>query len=189
MNAFDGEIGQYTGDWAVKQQGQGSYIQANFPDEATVTKFKYVQRHDEKNKGIRLTFSDGSSQDFELESSTSVQTLVLEKVVVTTFVKITVLSVYPKYPYFTGANEIIFHGCAQRMYRCMDAWMHGWMDAWMDAWMHGWMDGWMDAWMDGWMDGCMHACMDGWMDGWMHVWMDVGRKRWRVGELRARASV
>ena len=123
MNAFDGEIGQYTGDWAVKQEGQGSYIRAIFPDEATITKFKYVQRHDEKNKGIRLTFSDGSSQDFELESSTSVQTLVLDKVVVTTFVKITVLSTYLKYPWFTGANEIIFYGCTQRMYGCMYAWM------------------------------------------------------------------
>ena len=126
MNAFKGEnIYGRMDSWATKRAGQGSWIQANFPDEATVTKFQYVQRHTEHNKAIRLTFSDGSSQDFELESSTSVQTLVLDKVAVTTFVKITVRSTYRKHPWFTGANKIIFYGCAQRMYRYMNAWVHG----------------------------------------------------------------
>ena len=107
MKAFNDQIGE----WASKSQGVGSWIQANFEAIFNVTKFQYKQRvcECEWNKGIRLTFSDGSYQDFELQNEASLQTFILRKPVVTRYVEVKVLSEYSRVN--NGARDIIFWGC------------------------------------------------------------------------------
>merc|ERR1711918_128444 len=94
--------------------GAGSWIQANFGKSVTLTSFKYMQRgcQCEHNKGIRLMFSDGSSQDYELRKDNSLQTLVLRKPVYTSYVKLQVLSVHSTVN--NGANEIQYFGFAAK---------------------------------------------------------------------------
>merc|ERR1719174_3400280 len=96
--------------WATRGQGVGSWIKANFAKKYTLTKFQYMQRNCkcEHNRRIRLTFSDGSSQEFELKQDNGLQTLTLQKTVATTSVTIKVLSQWSKVN--NGANEIIFYG-------------------------------------------------------------------------------
>ena len=110
-NAFNG-IHQDGGGkaWATKGEGVGSWIRGNFGKKYTVTKFQYMQRgcNCEHNRGIRLSFSDGTYQDFELKKDNSLQTLALKKPVSTYYVLIKVLTQWSKVN--NGANEIVFHG-------------------------------------------------------------------------------
>ena len=107
MNAFDGSSEE---TWATAGQGAGSWIKANFI--ATVTKFSYQHRQSKQkywNKDIRLEFSDGSTQSYQLKAESGVQMFTLSKPVTTTFVKIVVVSHYHKSN--NGAREIEFFGC------------------------------------------------------------------------------
>merc|ERR1712048_1215821 len=78
----------------------------------TVTKFSYLHRVSKQqywNKDIRLEFSDGSKQSYQLKAESGVvQTFTLSKPVTTTFVKIVVVSHYSKNN--NGAREIEFFG-------------------------------------------------------------------------------
>ena len=108
MNAFDGT---YEKTWATNGEGAGSWIKVNLV--GTVTKFSYQHRQSKQgywNKDIRLQFSDGSKQTYQLKEVSSVQTFTLSKAVTTTSVKIVVVSHYKKNN--NGAAEIEFLGCA-----------------------------------------------------------------------------
>ena len=102
--AFDGT----TRDWATKGEGAGSWIKAKFDGTKTVAAFSYQQREsrDDWNRVIRLEFSDGSKQSYELKEDKRVQVFALSKAVTTTFVKIEVVSHYNKLN--NGAVEIEF---------------------------------------------------------------------------------
>ena len=107
MNAFDGTAEK---TWATNAQGSGSWIKADFA--GTVTKFSYQHRVSKQkywNKDIRLEFSDGSTQSYQLKAESGVQMFTLSKPVTTTFVKIVVVSHYHKSN--NGAREIEFFGC------------------------------------------------------------------------------
>ena len=89
----------------------GSWIKASFGGKKVVlTSFKYMQRDglSEHNKDIRLEFSDGSYQDYQLKRDRSLQVLTLKVPVTTTFVKLGVRSVWAKVN--NGANEIQYFG-------------------------------------------------------------------------------
>ena len=107
MKAFDNSNSQ---DWATKGGGQGSWIRANLV--GTVSKFSYKQRTSpaDWNKDIRLKFSDGSSQNYQLKATNDVQMFTLSKPVNTTFVKIVVVSHHSKLN--NGAAEIEFFECS-----------------------------------------------------------------------------
>ena len=107
MKAFDNSNSQ---DWATKGEGQGNWIRANLL--GTVSKFTYKQRTSpaDWNKDIRLEFSDGSSQNYQLQATADVQMFTLSKAVKTTFVKIVVVSTHGKLN--NGAAEIEFFGCS-----------------------------------------------------------------------------
>ena len=112
-NAFDGTHGK---EWATKGEGAGSWIKANLV--GTVYKFTYKQRthKDDWNKDIRLEFSDGSSQNYQLKATADVQTFTLSKAVKTTFVKIVVVNTHGKKN--NGAAEIQFFGCSSGTADC-----------------------------------------------------------------------
>ena len=107
MKAFDGSSST---EWATAGQGIGSWITANLV--GTVTKFTYKQRGARAsgwNRGIRVEFSNGYTQKYNLKDTSAVQTFTLSKAVSTTFVKIVVEGVYHKHN--NGAAEIEFFKC------------------------------------------------------------------------------
>ena len=106
-HAFDGS---HRNEWVTKGEGEGSWIIANLV--GTVSKFSYKQRTSRAdwNKDIRLEFSDGSKQNYQLKATADVQTFTLSKAVTTTFVKIVVVSTHNKLN--NGAAEIEFFGCS-----------------------------------------------------------------------------
>ena len=105
-NAFDGT---HRNEWVTKGEGAGSWIIAYLV--GTVSKFTYKQRTSRAdwNKDIRLEFSDGSTQTYQLQATADVQTFTLSKPVKTTYVKIVVVSTHNKLN--NGAAEIQFFGC------------------------------------------------------------------------------
>ena len=105
--AFDGS---HRNEWVTKGEGEGSFIIANLV--GTVGKFSYKQRphRDDWNKDIRLEFSDGSSQTYQLQATADVQMFTLSKAVKTTFVKIVVVSTHNTLN--NGAAEIEFFECS-----------------------------------------------------------------------------
>ena len=105
--AFDGS---HRNEWVTKGEGEGSWIIANLV--GNVSKFSYKQRthRDDWNKDIRLEFSDGSSQNYQLQATADVQMFTLSKAVKTTFVKIVVVSTHNKLN--NGAAEIEFFECS-----------------------------------------------------------------------------
>merc|ERR550537_2154888 len=108
MNAFDGTTEK---NWGTNGEGKGSWIKAKF-DEGILTKFSYQHRVSKQqywNKEIRLQFSDGSTQSYQLKAESGVQTFTLLKPVTTAFVKIVVVSHYNQNN--NGASEIEFFGC------------------------------------------------------------------------------
>ena len=111
--AFDGS---HRHQWITKGEGEGSWIIANLV--GTVSKFSYKQRthRADWNKDIRLEFSDGSAQTYQLGATADVQTFTLMKAVQTTFVKILVLSTHNKLN--NGAAEIQFFGCSSGTADC-----------------------------------------------------------------------
>ena len=115
MNAFDGNDET---DWATKSEGRGSWIKANLF--GTVMKFSYRHRTSKQqhywNKDIRLEFSDGTYQSYQLKEESGVQMFTLTKPVTTTFIKITVTSHYHKNN--NGAVEIEFFGCSTNVDEC-----------------------------------------------------------------------
>ena len=114
MNAFDDTTDK---TWATKSEGRGSWIKANIV--GTVTKFSYQHRISKQqywNKEIRLQFSDGSTQSYELEAESGVQPFTLLKPVTTAFVKIVVVSHYNQNN--NGASEIEFFGCSVDVDEC-----------------------------------------------------------------------
>ena len=112
-HAFDGS---HRNEWVTKGEGEGSWIIANLV--GTVSKFTYKQRthRADWNKDIRLEFSDGSAQTYQLGATADVQTFTLMKAVQTTFVKILVLSTHNKLN--NGAAEIQFFGCSSGTADC-----------------------------------------------------------------------
>ena len=105
MKAFDGLS---TTVWASLGEGSGSWIQADFGQMVQVTGFSYQNRAAvEANKGVTLTFSQGSAQTFTL-SEASLASYVLSPAQATTFVKIMVDSHYTIYN--NGAKIITFIG-------------------------------------------------------------------------------
>ena len=112
-NAFDGT---HRNEWATKGEGAGSWIIAYLV--GTVSKFTYKQRTSRAdwNKDIRLEFSDGSTQTYQLQATADVQTFTLSKPVKTTFVKIVVVSTHGKLN--NGAAEIQFFGCSSGTAAC-----------------------------------------------------------------------
>ena len=117
-NAFDGTT---TREWATKGEGAGSWIKAKFNGTKTVAAFTYQQRasSDDWNRVIRLEFSDGSKQTYELKADKGVQVFILSRPVTTTFVKIVVESHYNKLN--NGAVEIEFFGSiATGWFDCID---------------------------------------------------------------------
>ena len=114
MNAFDGTTDK---TWVTKSEGRGSWIKANIV--GTVTKFSYQHRISKQqywNKDIRLEFSDGSTQSYQLEAESGVQPFTLLKPVTTAFVKIVVVSHYNQNN--NGASEIEFFGCSADVDEC-----------------------------------------------------------------------
>ena len=114
MNAFDGTTDK---TWVTNSEGRGSWIKANFA--GTVTKFTYQHQISKErywNKDIRLEFSDGSEQSYQLKEKGGVQMFTLLKPVTTAFVKIVVVSHYNKNN--NGASEIEFFGCSADMDDC-----------------------------------------------------------------------
>ena len=105
-NAFDSD---QDSDWATQGEGVGSWIQSNFGAEYSVTRFEYRHRaHDEDNRQITLSFSDGSTQSFVLQDNIrSIQSFAVSPVQ-TSFVRLTVDSVYETVN--NGARQIIFYG-------------------------------------------------------------------------------
>ena len=103
-NAFD----RTTREWATRGEGAGSWIKAQFDGTKTVAAFTYRQRASSAdwNRVIRLEFSDGFKQTYELKQDRGVQLFTLSKPVTTTFVKIVVESHYSKLN--NGAVEIQF---------------------------------------------------------------------------------
>ena len=114
--AFDGSHTSHGGEWATKGEGAGSWIKANLV--GTVYKFTYKQRtsRTDWNKDIRLEFSDGTSQNFQLQATANVQTFTLSRAVTTSFVKIVVVTVHNKNN--NGAIEIQFFGCSSGTANC-----------------------------------------------------------------------
>ena len=112
-NAFDGT---HRNEWATKGEGAGSWIIAYLV--GTVSKFTYKQRTSRAdwNKDIRLEFSDGSTQTYQLQATADVQTFTLSKPVKTTYVKIVVVSTHNKLN--NGAAEIQFFGCSSGTAAC-----------------------------------------------------------------------
>ena len=112
-HAFDGS---HRNEWVTKGEGEGSFIIANLV--GTVSKFSYKQRTSKAdwNKDIRLEFSDGSTQTYQLQATADVQTFTLSKPVNTTFVKIVVVSTHGKLN--NGAAEIQFFGCSSGTAAC-----------------------------------------------------------------------
>ena len=95
--------------WGTTNEGAGagSWTQSNFGAHHTVNRFEYQQRRgQENNKKITLSFSDGSSQSFTLVEGYSLQFFPVDEVH-TTFVKITVDSVYQTSN--NGATRIAFY--------------------------------------------------------------------------------
>ena len=92
-SAFDEKAGTA---WATKGEGVGSWIESDLGGTFSVSRFDYVQRANarEHNKDILLAFSDGSSQNFTLQSTDKVQTFTISPARATTSVKLTVNSVY-----------------------------------------------------------------------------------------------
>ena len=112
-HAFDGS---HRNEWVTKGEGAGSWIIAYLV--GTVSKFTYKQRTSRAdwNKDIRLEFSDGSSQNYQLQATADVQMFTLSKAVKTTFVKIVVVSTHGKLN--NGAAEIEFFGCSSGTALC-----------------------------------------------------------------------
>ena len=114
MNAFDGTTDK---TWAADFEGRGSWIKANIA--GTVTKFSYqhqISKQQYWNKEIRLQFSDGSTQSYQLKAENGVQMFTLLKPVTTAFVKIVVVSHYNQNN--NGASEIEFFGCSVDVDEC-----------------------------------------------------------------------
>jgi hypothetical protein len=115
-NAFDGKVGPFddlnTGDldkgWATMGEGVGSFIQLNFAAPQSVSVLKYANRGEvEANKKVRVQFSDGSSTTVTLAKDNKLRVFALP-LTTTTFVKITVLTVYTTIN--NGADEIELWG-------------------------------------------------------------------------------
>ena len=103
--AFDGSV---VTAWATKGEGVGSWIWLQLDGAYTLATMDYANRGgNERNKVVRLEFSDGSTQQVTLQNSAATARLILTPVS-TTFVKIVVISVYSTY--HNGANEISFGG-------------------------------------------------------------------------------
>ena len=105
-SAFDSDP---ESDWATQGEGVGSWIQSNFGAKYSVTRFEYRHRaHNEDNRQITLSFSDGSNQSFVLQDDVrSIQSFAVRPVQ-TSFVRLTVDSVYETVN--NGAAQISFYG-------------------------------------------------------------------------------
>ena len=102
--AFDGNVHS---DWATHGQGVGSWIKLDFAEPATISAMAYTNRWStgERNRAVRLEFSDGSAQNVVLDN-TNTPGYFRFKEVTTTYVKITVETVYASSN--NGAREIAF---------------------------------------------------------------------------------
>lgn len=84
--------------------GIGEYVQLNFSFEGSITTVSMINGYSKTNdtyynnnrvKKVRLSFSDGSSMEFNLkDNNMDYQTLTLSKPVHTTYIKFTILEVY-----------------------------------------------------------------------------------------------
>ena len=99
-------------DWATYREGAGSWIQSEFGATYRVARFEYRhRRHDEDNRQITLSFSDGSSQTFILQDDVNDTQSFAVTPVQSSFVRITVDSVYETVN--NGARQITFYGSQQ----------------------------------------------------------------------------
>ena len=126
-------------EWATRGEGAGSWIRANFegPGTKTVSRFSYQQRASSAdwNRVIRLEFSDGSRQIYELKADNGVQVFALSRPVTATSVKIVVESHYSKLN--NGAVAIKFFGSVttgwfdcidwEAVGYCVGGWVVGWL--------------------------------------------------------------
>jgi len=113
-NVLNGRMGQDGGaDWSTRGEGPGAWIQLDlgWPTMHTVTQLKFAGRvRDDKFKTVRLSFSDGSSQELEFPNNTLLNSFDLSPAVSTTFVRITCLTCYnTSYPN-RGAQAIELWG-------------------------------------------------------------------------------
>ena len=77
----------------VKCQAPAPWINTSFPASSLVTQFEYQQRGgNAKNKGVTLTFSDGSTQSFTLLNNDDLQSFALVPAVRTKSVRLSVNS-------------------------------------------------------------------------------------------------
>ena len=97
-------------DWASNGQGVGSWIKADFGGSWNIISIGITQRSSlqEMNKGIRVTFSDDSSQSFELAQIYTQQIFNLQPAVQSSSVKISVTSVYGTIN--NGFHHLVFEG-------------------------------------------------------------------------------
>jgi hypothetical protein len=106
-NAFDGKDETA---WATDGEGPGAWISATLEGSWDITAVTILQKgHDELNKRLKLTFSDGSNQVVDLPQTISEQTIELTPVR-TSSVRIEVLDVYGTL--HNGARTILFTGTA-----------------------------------------------------------------------------
>ena len=95
--------------WATWNEGVGSWIRSDFGATYTISRFEYRHRSTpiEYNRGITLSFSDGTSQTFTLENREDIQSFAIVPVQ-SSFVNLTVVSVYGTIN--NGARQIRFYG-------------------------------------------------------------------------------
>ena len=64
IRAFDGKLSPFDAEW-ISDGGVGTWISVQFAHSFTLVAFKVMQRHCAcgQNKGLKLEFSDGSSQN------------------------------------------------------------------------------------------------------------------------------
>ena len=130
-NAFNGNDEK---QWKTRDETTGAWVKSKFSGRFQVRRFEYRQRplYFEYNKGITLTFSDGSIQSFTLQKTNEVQSFAVRPVL-TDSVKITVTSIYGfnfkggrsgmwKDARAAGARTIRFHGCAGKKWSSSGTW-------------------------------------------------------------------
>lgn len=82
--------------WFSANQGIGGYIQVDFKTKYQVSVIKIRNRDNkaERNKKILITFSEGTSESFDLRDTDVPEMLILSKAVTTSSVNIKVTEVY-----------------------------------------------------------------------------------------------
>ena len=96
-------------DWGTNREGVGSWIQLNFDGLYDISSFYYQNRADatKANKKVQLNFSDGSSEQIELNLDITDVMITFRKNI--EFVRILVLEVYGE-DNINGAQTIYFRG-------------------------------------------------------------------------------